>query len=150
MKIAFSPPPTPPPPVHSNSNSNMADRINDREPITLAGTDKTPALQAFKWSEYFSGSATQGEELPNQLLTLGWLTGIYSMRNYKVFFHYMEARILIFDRSIRPCTRETLPAVFKPLIVPIQIIYYFNGYDNFNKEQNPCQRTTLHKKHKLW
>ena len=69
VKIAFSPPPTPT--VHSNSNSNMADRINDREPITLAGTDKTPALQAFKRSEYFSGGATQGEELPNQLLTLG-------------------------------------------------------------------------------
>ena len=31
--------------VHSNSKSNMTGRINDREPIRLARTNKTPALQ---------------------------------------------------------------------------------------------------------
>ena len=42
--LALPPPPTPT--VHSNSKSNTACRINDREFITLAGTNKTPALQA--------------------------------------------------------------------------------------------------------
>ena len=32
------------PTVHSNSKSNMAFRINDRELITLARPNKTPAL----------------------------------------------------------------------------------------------------------
>ena len=41
---AFPPPPTPT--VLSNYKSNMADRINDRELITLARPNKTPALQA--------------------------------------------------------------------------------------------------------
>ena len=41
---AFPPPPTPT--VHSNYKSNMADRINDRELITLARPNKKPALQA--------------------------------------------------------------------------------------------------------
>ena len=42
MKITPSPSPT----VHSDSKSNMAGQINDRELITLALTNKKPALQA--------------------------------------------------------------------------------------------------------
>ena len=38
--------PAPNPTVHSNSKSNMAGRINDCELLTLARTNKTPALQA--------------------------------------------------------------------------------------------------------
>ena len=49
----FRPAPPPhPPTVHSNCKSNMDGRINDRELITLALTNKTPALQAtlqMKW-----------------------------------------------------------------------------------------------------
>ena len=40
------PPPPHPSTVHSNCKSNMDGRINDRELITLALTNKTPALQA--------------------------------------------------------------------------------------------------------
>ena len=36
------------PTVHSNLKSNMAGRINDRELTTLARTNNTPALQAWK------------------------------------------------------------------------------------------------------
>ena len=46
---AFPPPPTPT--VLSNYKSNMADRINDRELITLARPNKTPALQG-GWFSY--------------------------------------------------------------------------------------------------
>ena len=47
MKIlAPSPPPTPT--VYSDSKSKMAGRINDRELITLAPTNKKPTLQAMK------------------------------------------------------------------------------------------------------
>ena len=42
--LALPSPPTPT--AHSNSKTNMAGRINDRELITLARTNKTPALQA--------------------------------------------------------------------------------------------------------
>ena len=38
--------PAPTPTVHSNSKSNMAGQINDCELLTLARTNKTPALQA--------------------------------------------------------------------------------------------------------
>ena len=44
----FALPPPPTPTVHSNCKSNMAGRINDRELIKLARTNKTPALQAYK------------------------------------------------------------------------------------------------------
>ena len=47
MKIrlfALSSPPNPA--VYSNYKSNMASRINDREPITSARINKTPAMQA--------------------------------------------------------------------------------------------------------
>ena len=40
------PPPLLPPTVHSDTKSNMADRINDRELITIARPDETLALQA--------------------------------------------------------------------------------------------------------
>ena len=40
------PPPLLPPTVHSDTRSNMADRINDRELITIARPDETLALQA--------------------------------------------------------------------------------------------------------
>ena len=42
----FRPSPAPYPAVHFNSKSNMAGLIYDRELITLARTNKTPALQA--------------------------------------------------------------------------------------------------------
>ena len=48
-------PPPPTPTVHSYCKSNMNGRINDRELITLALTNKTPALQAtlqMKWLTY--------------------------------------------------------------------------------------------------
>ena len=46
----FSLPPPPPPTVHSNCKSKMAGRTNDPEllTLTLARTNKTPALQAIK------------------------------------------------------------------------------------------------------
>ena len=45
MKISFSLPPPPSPTVHFDCKSNMAGWINDRELITLARTNKTPALR---------------------------------------------------------------------------------------------------------
>ena len=44
----FALPSPPTPTVHSNCKSNMAGRINDRELIKLARTNKTPAQQAYK------------------------------------------------------------------------------------------------------
>ena len=44
----LAPPPPPTPTVYSDSKSNMAGRINDRELITLAPTNKKPTLQAMK------------------------------------------------------------------------------------------------------
>ena len=41
--MSYRPPQSPTPTVHSNSKSNMAARINDRELITLACPNKTPA-----------------------------------------------------------------------------------------------------------
>ena len=48
--LALSPPPPPPPTptVYSDSKSNMAGRINERELITLAPTNKKPTLRAMK------------------------------------------------------------------------------------------------------
>ena len=43
--LSFARSPLPTPTFHSNSKSNMAGRINDRELITLARPNKTPALQ---------------------------------------------------------------------------------------------------------
>ena len=45
MKISFSLPPPPSPTVHFDCKSNMAGWINDRELITLARTNKTPAVR---------------------------------------------------------------------------------------------------------
>ena len=45
MKISFSLPLLPSPTVHFDCKSNMAGWINDRELITLARTNKTPALR---------------------------------------------------------------------------------------------------------
>ena len=44
----LAPPLPPTPTVYSDSKSNMAGRINDRELITLAPTNKKPTLQAMK------------------------------------------------------------------------------------------------------
>ena len=44
----LAPPPLPSPTVYPDSKSNMAGRINDRELITLAPTNKKPTLQAMK------------------------------------------------------------------------------------------------------
>ena len=46
--VFFSLPPPPTPTVHSNCKSNMADRINDRELLTLARTNKTPDCPNFQ------------------------------------------------------------------------------------------------------
>ena len=43
IKMSYRPPQSPTPTVHSNSKSNMAARISDRELITLACPNKTPA-----------------------------------------------------------------------------------------------------------
>ena len=43
IKMSSRPPQSPTPTVHSNSKSNRAGRINDRELITLACPNKTPA-----------------------------------------------------------------------------------------------------------
>ena len=45
VKISFSLPPPPSPTVHFDCKSNMAGWITDRELITLARTNKTPAVR---------------------------------------------------------------------------------------------------------
>ena len=66
--------PTPTPTVHSNSKLNMAGRINDREPIAFARTNKTLALQA---TNYVTIIAIMSE--PYKLLSIfiaGYGSGI--------------------------------------------------------------------------
>ena len=69
MKIrlfALSSPPNPA--VYSNCKSNMASRINDREPITSARTNKTPAMQANVGSVGISEIFTQTQRSDDQQL----------------------------------------------------------------------------------
>ena len=77
--VLFALPLPPTPTVQSNFKSNMAGRINDRELITLARTNWTPALQASQDRELsiFVSSTTEISQYALRHLTVTFFMSIF-------------------------------------------------------------------------
>ena len=98
----FALPLPPTPTVHSNCKSNMAGRINDRELITLARTNKTPALQASQDRELsiFVSSTTEISQYALRHSTVTF---------FMTIFFFLRSRLAGSNGFLRPRSRPRSP-----------------------------------------